>query len=402
MQAIRTIAKDLLWVGASDRRLNLFENLFPVPEGVSYNAYVLLDEKTVLLDTVDQAVEPQFLENVAAALAGRALDYVIVNHMEPDHCATLASLLLRHPEAKVVGNAKTFQLIRQFFSLELGERAVVVKEGDTLSTGRHTLRFAFAPMVHWPEVMVTFDETDGTLFSADAFGTFGALAGCVLEEEVAFGPAQMAEARRYYANIVGKYGPQVQALLKKAAALPISRICPLHGPIWQGEAIAPFVAKYDTWSRYAPEETGVVIAYASMYGHTASAAYSAAARLAEAGVKNIAMHDLSVTDVSYVIADLFRFSHALLAAPTYNNGLYPKMQALLHDMQALNVQNRTVALIENGSWAPVAGKLMRAALEGMKDMRVLDETVTLRSAADADAAAALDRLVAALAASLQG
>jgi flavorubredoxin len=378
MQCTRKLLDDLFWVGASDRRLSRFENIFPIPRGVSYNAYVLLDEKTVLLDTADHAVGRQFFENVAFALGGRKLDYVVVNHMEPDHCALLEELLHRHPEAVVVGNGKTFQMIGQFFDLDLTGRSLTVAENSALETGRHTLRFFLAPMVHWPEVMVTYDETTGTLFSADAFGTFGALSGNVFADEVDFGRDWLDDARRYYANIVGKYGGPVQMLLKKVCARRVSMICPLHGPVWR-ENIDWYVGKHDVWSRYEPEEKAVVIAYASMYGNTESAANALAALLAERGVRNIAVHDVSGTDISVLIAEFFRCSHIVLAAPTYNGGLYPPMESLLLDAKALSVQKRTVALMENGTWAAAANMHMRKILGEMKNMTVLEPAVSIRS-----------------------
>ncbi|HPE15451.1 MAG TPA: FprA family A-type flavoprotein [Oscillospiraceae bacterium] len=378
MQCTRKLLPDLYWVGANDRRLSRFENIFPIPRGVSYNSYVLLDEKTVLLDTVDHAVGRQFFENVAHVLGERKLDYVVLNHMEPDHCALLEELLRRHPEATVVGNAKTFQMIGQFFDLDLAGRSLTVAENSTLETGRHTLRFFLAPMVHWPEVMVTYDEATKALFSADAFGTFGALPGSVFADEVDFERDWLDDARRYYANIVGKYGGPVQMLLKKVCPRGVSMLLPLHGPVWR-ENVDWFVGKYDLWSRYEPEEKGVVIAYASMYGNTESAANALSALLAERGVRKIAVYDVSGTNISELISEFFRCSHIVLAAPTYNGGLYPPMEALLLDAKALSVQKRTVALMENGTWAPAANMHMRKMLDEMKNMTVLEPAVSIRS-----------------------
>ncbi len=378
MQNIRQINPDLYYVGASDRRLALFENVYPVPRGVSYNSYLLLDEKTVLLDTADAAVAEQFFENVEAALAGRQLDYLVVNHMEPDHCALIDDLLLRHPEVTVVTNAKAAQMIEQFFGQKPAQ-LLTVKEGDQLATGRHTLTFVMAPMVHWPEAMVTYDVLDKVLFSADAFGTFGALNGNIYADEVNFDRDWLDEARRYYINIVGKYGMQVQALLKKAAAIDIQMICPLHGPVWR-ENLGYFIDKYVTWSSYQPEEHGVVVIYGSIYGHTAAAAEKMAAALAERGIKGIAMYDASHTDVSLLLSECFRFSHIVLASSTYNAGIFTPMENLLHDLKAHSWQNRTVAIIENGTWAAQSGKAMRTLLEEMKDITILGEDLSLKSA----------------------
>ena len=347
MYNVMQINDDVTYVGASDRKLALFEAVYPLVNGVSYNSYLVNDEKTVLLDTVDRSVSGVFFENIAHVLDGRKLDYVIVNHMEPDHAATLGELVLRYPEVKIVSNAKVVAMIKQFFDFDVDARVQVVAEGDTFSTGKHTFTFAMAPMVHWPEVMVTFDTTDGILYSADAFGTFGALAGNVFADEVDFENKWLDEARRYYTNIVGKYGPQVQMALKKALALDIKMICPLHGPIWR-ENIAWFVDKYNKWSTYTPEDNTVLIAYASIYGGTENAANILASELAKKGIKNIAMTDVSVTHPSYIISEAFRCSHIVFAAPTYNAGIFTPMETLLLDLAAHNLQNRTVAFIENG------------------------------------------------------
>ena len=379
MYCVKTIKDDLFWVGGTDRRLALFENAFPIPRGVSYNSYVLMDEKTVLFDTVDKAVSQQLFENLEAVLKGRGLDYVVVNHMEPDHCATLGEVAARYPDAKVVCNAKTVSIIKQFYDFDIDSRALVVKEGDTLSTGRHSLTFVMAPMVHWPEVMVTYDTTDKFLFSADAFGTFGAMNGNLYADEVSFERDWLDDARRYYTNIVGKFGPSVQALLKKAAGLEIAMICPLHGPVWR-ENISWYVDKYLTWSSYQPEEKAVMIAYGSIYGHTENAANILACRLADKGVKNIVMYDVSNTHPSYLIAEAFRCSHLVLASVTYNGGLFSYMEHFLSELKAHGLQGRTVALVENGSWGVLAGKLMGEALSGMKNMHVLENKVTVKSA----------------------
>lgn len=378
MYNVMQINDDVTYVGASDRKLALFEAVYPLVNGVSYNSYFVNDEKTVLLDTVDRSVSGVFFENIAHVLDGRKLDYVIVNHMEPDHAATLGELVLRYPEVKIVSNAKVVAMIKQFFDFDVDARVQVVAEGDTFSTGKHTFTFAMAPMVHWPEVMVTFDTTDGILYSADAFGTFGALAGNVFADEVDFENKWLDEARRYYTNIVGKYGPQVQMALKKALALDIKMICPLHGPIWR-ENIAWFVDKYNKWSTYTPEDNNVLIAYASIYGGTENAANILASELAKKGVKNIAMIDVSVTHPSYIISEAFRCSHIVFAAPTYNAGIFTPMETLLLDLAAHNLQNRTVAFIENGSWAPISAKLMGDIVAKMKNMTVLASKATLKS-----------------------
>lgn len=383
MYQVRKVTDEIVWIGASDRRLALFENIFPIPRGVSYNSYVLLDEKTVLLDTVDASVSGQFFENLEYTLGDRTLDYLVVNHMEPDHCAMIGDIVRRYPEVKVVGNAKTFGMMKQFFGTDFAERAITVKEGDTLETGKHTLHFVMAPMVHWPEAMVTYDAKDKVLFSADGFGTFGALNGNIFADEVDFDRDWLDDARRYYTNIVGKYGASVQALLKKAAGLEIAVICPLHGPIWR-ENLGYILDKYQKWSTYEAEDKAVVIMYASMYGDTASAADALAGALAERGVKKIAVYDVSNTHVSELISEIFRASHLVFAAPTYNAGIYPVMENLLSDMKALAVQKKTVALMENGTWAATAAKQMREKLAEMKDMTVLDTQVTIKSAMLAD------------------
>ena len=395
MYCTRKVQEDLIWVGADDRRLVCFEGVFACPRGMSYNSYLLLDEKTVLFDTADKAVYQQFFENVDSALSGRALDYLVVHHMEPDHAATLEGLVLRHPEVTIVCNAKIKTMLSQFFPGNWDERVQLVKEGDTLSTGRHELHFVMAPMVHWPEVMMSYDSTDGILFSADAFGTFGALNGRLFADETDFFAEHLDEARRYYANIVGKYGPQVQAVLKKAAALEIKTVCPLHGFVWRKD-FGRFVEKYQLWSSYQPEEKSVLLAYASVYGHTENAANILAARLAEKGV-TVRMYDTSVTPADQIVAEAFRCGTLVFAATTYNNGVFVKMEDLLHDLVAHNLQNRRIALIENGSWAPVSGKPMRELLGGLKNCEILEQCLTLKSALQPEQLEQLDALAAAIA-----
>ena len=378
MQCFRKVTEDLYWVGGNDRQIELFENIFPLAKGVSYNSYLLLDEQTVLFDTADYAIGKQFIENVMSVLNGRNLDYIVVNHMEPDHCSLIGELLLHYPDVKIIGNAKTFPMIEQFFSFDLTGKTLTVKEGDTFCSGKHTFRFIMSPMVHWPEAMMTYDEKDKVLFSADAFGTFNALNGNLFNDELDFNREWLDEARRYYTNIVGKYGPQVQNVLKKASSLDIQMICPLHGPVWRSN-LNFIIEKYNLWSRYEPEEKGVMIAYASMYGNTENMAEILAVMLAEAGVKNIHMHNISKTHVSELISDSFKYSHIVLASPTYNNGIYPLMDNYLEDMKALSLQNRTIAVLGNGSWAPQATKLISAKIKEMKNMRLLEASVTIKS-----------------------
>ncbi|MBQ8174308.1 MAG: flavin reductase [Clostridia bacterium] len=381
MYCTRKINESLTWVGANDRRLAMFEGVYSVPRGVSYNSYLLRDEKNVLFDTVDRAVASVFFANVEHTLGGEPLDYVVVLHMEPDHSATLADLLSRHPEAKVVCNQKILAMMERFFGPQDRSRVVLVKEGDTLSLGKHTLHFVMAPMVHWPEVMVAYEESEHILFSADAFGTFGALNGALFADEVDFMRDYLDEARRYYCNIVGKYGAQVQALLKKAAPLAIDLLCPLHGFVWRKD-IASYVEKYQKWSTYTPEVRGVMIAYASVYGNTAVAAEILATRLSEQGVP-VTVFDVSVTPASEIVAAAFQYSHLVFASTTYNAGVFISMEELLRDLAAHNLSRRTVSLIENGSWAPSAGKGMREILEGCRDITFLSDTVTVRSALQA-------------------
>lgn len=391
MHCTRKITDSIYWIGGSDRRLALFENLFPIPRGVSYNSYLILDEKTAVIDTVDSSITRQFLDNIMHVLNGRKLDYLVVNHMEPDHCANIEELMLRFPDMKIVGNAKTFSIIGQFYDLDLEGRTVAVKEKDSLCLGQHTLCFYFTPMVHWPEVMMTYEEHEKLLFSADAFGSFGALDGCLFNDEVDFEHDWISDARRYYCNIVGKYGTQVQAALKKLAGADIKMICPLHGPVWRSD-LGYFLDKYDHWSRYEPEEEAVVILYGSMYGDTENAANILASGLSEAGMKKIAVYDVSNTHVSTLISEVFRCSHLVLASPTYNNGIYPAMLDFLHDMKALNLQNRTVGLIENGSWAPSSAKQMKVLLEEMKGMQILEPVVTIKSTLKEDSLNSLSLL----------
>lgn len=380
MHQVRHIVDDLYFVGGSDRRLNLFENIYPIPDGVSYNSYVILDEKTVLLDTVDKAISKLFFENLEAVLNGRKLDYLIINHMEPDHAATLEETFLRYPELTIVGNAKTFAIISQFFNMDLEGHKYIVKEGDTLTTGKHTFTFYTAPMVHWPEVMVTYDSTLKGLFSADAFGTFGALNGNLYSDEFDFENEWLAEARRYYSNIVGKYGPQTLALLKKASNLEIDYLLPLHGPVWRKpEKIAWFIEKYSRWASYTPEGDDVVIYYGSIYGNTEDASNLLANELGKRGVRNIRVYDVSTKDQSYLIAEAFRAKVLIFASSTYNGELFPKMEDFLLEYKAHNIQNRIVAFMENGSWALTAGRKLTEFFSGIKKTKILDGIITIKS-----------------------
>ncbi|MDR1232616.1 MAG: flavin reductase [Spirochaetaceae bacterium] len=378
MYQVTEITKDLFWVGASDRRIALFENVYPVPNGVSYNAYLWLGKETVLLDTVDRSVSGQFLENLRFLLGGRKLDYVIVNHLEPDHAATLAEVVLRYPEVTIVTNGMAAQIMKQFNDFDVDVRLKLVGEGDVLETDGRVFTFVRAQMVHWPEVMVTYERTRKVLFSADAFGTFGALNGNVFADEVNFERDYLDDARRYYTNIVGKYGDQVQALLAKAATLDIAFVCPLHGPVWRSN-LGWYIDKYMHWSAYVPEESAVVIFYASIYGGTENAAQILAAKLGEGGVRNIKVYDVSKTHFSYVVSESFRASHLIFASPTYNAGMFFSMECCLHALAEHNLQNRTVAFIENGSWAPMSADLMRGIFAGMKNITVIDKGVSFMS-----------------------
>ena len=382
MYCIRKVNDDYTWVGADCRRLALFEGVFGVPDGVSFNSYLLMDDKTVLFDTVDSAVRTTFRENVAHVLNGRAPDYLVVHHMEPDHAAEMADLARQYPDMGILCSAAAKNMIAQFFDAELAGRVTVVKEGDTLCTGRHTLRFIAAPMVHWPEVIVTYDSYDKVLFSADGFGKFGALD---VEEDWA------DEARRYYIGIVGKYGAQVQALLKKAAALDIAIICPLHGPVLN-ENLGYYLDKYNTWSSYAVEDEGVVIAYTSIYGHTKEAVEELAEKLNQRGCPNVVVADLARCDMAEVVADAFRYSKLVLATTTYNATIFPHMQNFIDHLTARNYQGRTVGMIENGTWAPMAAKVMKKMLETSKNLTYTDTTVTVKCALNDASRAQIDAL----------
>ncbi len=364
------ITDSVVYVGVDDKSIDLFESQYVVPNGVSYNSYVILDDKIAVMDTVDARASEEWLCNLEEALAGKEPEYLVVSHMEPDHSSNIQALATKYPNMKIVGNAKTFQMISQFFTMDLSNRTVIVKEGDELSLGTHTLTFVMAPMVHWPEVMVAYEKSEKILFSADGFGKFGALD---TDED------WDCEARRYYFNIVGKYGAQVQALLKKAAALDIAMICPLHGPILK-ENLGHYIGKYDIWSSYTPEDDGVLVAYASIHGHTAAAAKEMAEILKKKGAKKVVLCDLAREDMAEAVEDAFRYDKLLLAAATYNASVFPCMEHFLLHLKGKNYQKRRVGILENGTWAPMAAKTMKSILEGMKELQICDTVVTIKSA----------------------
>ena len=376
------ITDTVKYVGVDDKTLDLFESQYVIPNGVSYNSYVILDEKVTVMDTVDARATEEWLANLEEVLDGREVDYLVVSHMEPDHASNVQNLIEKYPSMQVVGNAKTFNLVSQFFNVDLEGRKVLVKEGDTLNIGSHTLQFFMAPMVHWPEVMVTYEQSEKILFSADGFGKFGALD---TDEDWA------CEARRYYFNIVGKYGMQVQNLLKKASALDIEMICPLHGPILK-ENLAYYIDKYNTWSSYEPEEEGVLVGYASIHGNTAAAAKKMVEILGEKGAKKVAVMDLSRDDMSEAIEDAFKYDKLVVAAATYDNGVFPCMENFLTHLKAKNFQKRKVAIMENGSWAPTAARQMKAVFESMKDITICDTVVTIKSVMNDDTVEVMEKM----------
>lgn len=381
MQCTRKITEDLYWVGSEDRRLNLFENLFPIPRGIAYNSYLIKDEKNILIDTVDYSVGRQFLENIKYVLNGEKIDYLIVNHMEPDHCSLIEELTFKYPEMKIICNNQTIKMIKQFYDFDIDSKAEIVKEGQTIKTGKHEFQFIMAPLVHWPEVMVTYDITNKTLFSADAFGSFGALNGNLFNDDTDFEKEWLSDARRYYTNIVGKYGAQVQNLLKKASNLEINMICPLHGVIWRNN-LNYIIQKYDKWSKYEPEENGVLIVYSSVYGNTENVVNSLSNYLGQNGIKNIAIYDSSNTDVSYLVSESFKYSNIVIAATTYNLGLFPTIEHYLLDIKRLNLQNRTVSIIENSTWVQgIVTKEVNKILTEMKNINILEKTYSIKSSA---------------------
>jgi flavorubredoxin len=386
---VKKITDGIFWIGGSDRRLARFENIFPIPEGVSYNSYFIDDEKTAVFDTADITVADQYIENLKTALNGRKLDYLVVLHMEPDHCSLIDKVTALFPEVTVVGGKQTFVFMEQFFPESRDYNKLEVKEGDSLSTGAHTFNFVSAPMVHWPEVLFAYDATTKALLSADAFGTFGAVDGGIFADEYDFEMQFLDSSRRYYANIVGKYGVQVQAVLKKAAGLDLQMILPLHGPVWRKD-LNVILEKYQKWSTYQSESDGVIVVYGSLYGHTASAAEKVASSLRDKGVLDVKVYDVSGTDVSYLIGEVWRANKIVLMCPTYNGGIYPPMEGFINDMIALGVQNRTFALGQNGTWAPVTGKMMSEKLTNLKNVNILENVLTIKSALGTKDLEALD------------
>ena len=380
------ITKDIVYLGVNDHAVDLFESQYSVPNGMAYNSYLIMDDQTVVMDTVDAHFTDEWITKIAAALGDRAPDYLVVQHMEPDHAGSIDAFAQAYPTTKIVSSAKAFVMMQQFFGTDYADRRIVVKEGDTLPLGHHTLHFVTAPMVHWPEVIMTYDDADKVLFSADAFGKFGALD---VEEE------WLPEARRYFIGIVGKYGVQVQAVLKKAAGLDIETICSLHGPILHKEQLADVLAAYDTWSAYRPETEGILVAYTSIYGHTADAAEQLAEELRTKGQQVVVM-DLARCDMAEAVAQAFRFSKLVLATPTYNGDVFPFTKTFIEHLTERNYQNRTVALMENGSWAPTAARVMRKMFEASKNLTILDETVTVKGSLDDASTAQLHALVDAL------
>ncbi len=366
--------------------------MFPLTNGVAYNSYLIMDEKTALLDTVDSAITAEYLENISQTLKGRGLDYLVINHMEPDHCANIEEILRRYPGVSVIGNAKTLKFFNQYYSMDISDNFMEIKEGQEISLGTHTLRFYMAPMVHWPEVMVTYEASQGILFSADAFGAFGAIAGNIFADELDYDSHYLDEARRYYTNIVGRFGNQVQALFKKLDGIDINMICSLHGHIWRGDMIPYILEKYDKWSKYIPEKKGVVLAFASMYGNTENTVNALATKLAERGVKDIRMYDVSNTHPSYIISDIFKYSNVVFASPTYNLQLYFPMDALIRELSVLNITNRRVSLIGNHTWASAALKHMTELISNMKGMEIVGTPIDIKSSLREDREHELDAL----------
>ena len=392
MNDTRQLGNDVFYIGCSNRQQALFESAYPIPNGISYNSYFINDNKTVLLDTVDKSCSAQFFQNLEFALGEKTLDYIFVHHMEPDHCALLEDVVMMYPELKIVCTAKTVALIKQFFDFDIDSKVIVVKDGDSINTGKHNFVFMTAPMVHWPEVMVTYDEFDKTIYTADAFGSFGAINGDLLDINIDFEKDYLDEARRYYTNIVGKYGQQTQMLLKKVSKYEIKRICPLHGIIIENN-IEKFIEKYDKWSRYEAEEDSVLIAYSSVYGGTENVVNIIAGKLADKGVKGIHIYDVSHTHSSYILSDAFKYSHIIFATTTYNNGIFETMEQLLHNIKAHNLQNRKIVLIQNGSWAPTCGSAMKSVLENLNGIEFIDESLCLKSVIKEEQLCELNMLV---------
>jgi flavorubredoxin len=400
MHNVYEISPKIFWIGGNDRRIERFENMFPLPNGVAYNSYLILDDKTAIIDTVDSSISALYLENITHLLGERSLDYLIINHMEPDHCANIEELARRYPNVKIIGNQKTFQFMEQYYSLDMSSNYLEVKEGSELELGSHTLRFYLAPMVHWPEVMFTYEISRGILFSADAFGSFGAMAGNLFVDEVEYDNVFLDEARRYYANIVGRYGTQVQGAFKKLSDLPINMICSLHGLIWRNEDVSYIIEKYNLWSRYLPEKKGIVLVYASMYGNTENAMNALAMKLSQRGVKDMRMYDISKTHPSYIISDIFKYSNIVIASCTYNMHLYFPMDSLLRELAVLNVKDRKVAVLGNHTWASAAVKNITELLGTMKGMDIVGTPLDIKSTLKIDQEEILNELADAICASL--
>lgn len=392
MHCVQKISENIYWVGGNDRRLERFENMFPLPNGVCYNSFLILDEKTALMDSVDTAISRLFIENVTHVLDGRDLDYLVINHTEPDHCANIEEIVKRYPNVKIVGNKKTFQFIGQFYDFDYSKNVLEANDGDTLSLGKHNLKFMTAPMVHWPEVMFTYEETEKILFSADAFGTFGALAGNIFSDETDYEHFYLNEARRYYANIVGKYGQQVRNVLKKVCSNEVKMICSLHGPVWR-ENLSYILDKYEKWSGYEPEKSGVVLVYASMYGNMENTVNVIANKLAVKGVKDMRIYDVSKTHPSYIISDIWKYSHVIFGSVTYNMGLYYGMESLLNELKALNLQNRKVGLVGSGTWASQSVRIMNEIVSSMKNMEIVSTPFEITSSMKQNQEETLDKFV---------
>ena len=378
MQNIRKVTDNIFYIGCSSRKQQIFEAIYPIDKGISYNSYFIDDEKTVLIDTVDKSCAEQFYENLDKVLNGRKLDYMIIQHMEPDHAALINNIVTKYPEVKIVCTNKTVNMIKQFFDLDISTSAMIVKEGNSLNSGKHEFHFVMAPMVHWPEVMVTYEKNNGILFSADAFGSFGAINGNLYDTQINFERDYLDEARRYYTNIVGQYGVQVQALLKKASTIDIKMICPLHGVIVK-ENIGLFVEKYNKWSLYEPENKSIMIAYSSVYGGTENAVNILAGFLADKGIKDIKIFDTSITHPSYILAEAFKASHIVIATTTYNAGIFETMDRVLNSFKKHNLQNRKYVILQNGSWAPTCTKQVRETIESIKGSEIIDDSICITS-----------------------
>ncbi len=400
MHNVYEISPKIFWIGGNDRRIERFENMFPLPNGVAYNSYLILDDKTAIIDTVDSSISALYLENITHLLGDRSLDYLVINHMEPDHCANIEELARRYPNVKIIGNQKTFQFMEQYYSLDMSSNYLEVKDGSELELGSHTLRFYLTPMVHWPEVMFTYEISQGILFSADAFGSFGAMAGNLFVDEVEYDNVFLDEARRYYSNIVGRYGTQVQGAFKKLSGLPINMICSLHGPIWRNEDVSYIMEKYNLWSRYLPEKKGIVLVYASMYGNTENAMNALAMKLSQRGVKDMRMYDISKTHPSYIISDIFKYSNIVIGSCTYNMHLYFPMDSLLRELAVLNVKDRKVAVLGNHTWASAAVKNITELLGTMKGMEIVGTPLDIKSSLKIDQEETLNELADAICASL--